>query len=227
MQTLIYLVEDDESIRELVLYALGSSGFSAHGFSDTSQFWQAMGETLPDLVMLDIMLPGDSGLDVLAAMKKDVKTSGIPAIMLTAKATEYDKVKGLDLGADDYISKPFGVMEMISRVRAVLRRASKTQASRRLACGDILLDEDSRTVVCAGEGIALTYKEFELLGYLLKNQGIALSREKLMEQVWGFDFEGETRTVDMHIKSLRQKLGPCGGEIVTVRGVGYKIGGST
>lgn len=223
-QTTIFLVEDDESIRELVLYALGSAGFDAQGFESGKDFFAVLERQTPDLVLLDIMLPGEDGLALLSRLKSTAATEHLPVIMLTAKTSEYDKVKGLDLGADDYISKPFGVMELISRVRAVLRRVSPGGQTDEitLAAGGVRLDEQRRTVTADGNDVSLTFKEFELLSYLLKNLGIVLSREKIMERVWGFDYEGESRTVDMHIKSLRQKLGGCAGMIQTVRGVGYK-----
>ncbi len=224
MQT-IYCVEDDESIRELVLYALKGSGFAAEGFSAAPSFFAALQKKKPDCVLLDIMLPGTDGLQILKELRENPHTGQIPVIMLTAKTSEYDKVKGLDMGADDYIAKPFGVMELISRVKALLRRSQGQNAEHVLSYGDLTLDPDRRLVIAQNEKISLTYKEFELLYCLLQNQGIVLSRDKIMEKVWGFDFEGESRTVDMHIKSLRQKLGTMGKAIQTVRGVGYKIGG--
>ena len=224
MAARVYLVEDDESIRELVLYALASSGYEARGFERADAFWEACDALAPSLVLLDIMLPGDDGLAILRRMKESVRTADNPVIMLTARATEYDKVKGLDAGADDYVTKPFGVMELLSRVRAVLRRAGPGEEPAPLLYGEVSLDPGRRAVTAAGEPVALTYKEFELLAFLLKNQGLVLTREKIMERVWGFDYEGESRTVDMHIKSLRHKLGACGEIIRTVRGVGYKIG---
>ena len=224
MAARVYLVEDDESIRELVLYALASSGYEARGFERADAFWEACDALAPSLVLLDIMLPGDDGLAILRRMKESVRTADIPVIMLTARATEYDKVRGLDAGADDYVTKPFGVMELLSRVRAVLRRAGPGEEPAPLLYGEVSLDPGRRAVTAAGEPVALTYKEFELLAFLLKNQGLVLTREKIMERVWGFDYEGESRTVDMHIKSLRHKLGACGEIIRTVRGVGYKIG---
>lgn len=224
MAARVYLVEDDESIRELVLYALASSGYEARGFERADAFWEACEASAPSLVLLDIMLPGDDGLAILRRMKESVRTADIPVIMLTARATEYDKVKGLDSGADDYITKPFGVMELLSRIRAVLRRAGSGEEPAALCYGGICLDPGRRAVIAAGQPVTLTYKEFELLAFLLKNQGLVLTREKIMERVWGFDYEGESRTVDMHIKSLRHKLGACGEAIRTVRGVGYKIG---
>ena len=221
-QPVVYLVEDDEGIRELVLYALESAGFSARGFDGGEPFWQVMTQQKPDLVLLDIMLPGEDGLTLLTRLRSTADTARLPVVMLTSKTSEYDKVKGLDLGADDYIAKPFGVMELLSRVRAVLRRASPEQPQAILSVGVVMLDEQRREVTADGEPVTLTFKEFELLRILLANKEIVLSREKLMERVWGFDFEGESRTVDMHVKSLRQKLGGCAGVIQTVRGVGYK-----
>ena len=220
----IYLVEDDESIRELVSYALKSSGFETRGFENGEAFWRAVQEMPPAMAILDIMLPGDDGLAILRQLKETPRTADIPVIMLTAKATEYDKVHGLDLGADDYVTKPFGVMELISRIKAVLRRTHIGEVTAPLHYRGIVLDEERRTVTANGSPVTLTFKEFELLAFLLKNEGIVLSRERIMERVWGFDYEGESRTVDMHIKSLRQKLGACGEAIQTVRGVGYKIG---
>lgn len=221
----IYLVEDDESIRELVLYALKNSGYEASGFSGGVEFWRALEQKAPDLVLLDIMLPGDDGFRLLGRLRENSRYAALPVIMLTAKASEYDKVRALDNGADDYITKPFGVMELLSRIRAVLRRASPQKPAMVLRAGDIVLDEARRIVEADGVPVTLTYKEFELLAYLMRNTGLVLSREKIMERVWGFDYEGESRTVDMHIKTLRQKLGTCGGLIETVRGVGYKLNG--
>lgn len=223
-ETTIYLVEDDDSIRELVLYALKNSGYRAKGFESGEKFLSACRTEPPALALLDIMLPGEDGLQILRRMREDRVTPQIPVIMLTAKASEYDKVKGLDLGADDYVTKPFGVMELLSRVRAVLRRSgSVEEPATALAVGEIALDESRREVTVAGEQVTLTFKEFELLCFLMRNTDLVLSRDRIMERVWGFDFEGESRTVDMHIKSLRQKLGQQGDAIRTVRGVGYKI----
>lgn len=223
---MIYLVEDDESIRELILYALHSSGFEGRGFSSAEELWPAIKAGTPNLVLLDIMLPGEDGLKILSKIRQNPQMRQTPVIMLTAKAAEYDKVKGLDLGADDYITKPFGVMELISRIRAVLRRSNvQAPSEETLVYQTIRLDPQRRTVTASDVPVTLTFKEFELLSYLLKNEGIVLTREKIMEKVWGFDYEGESRTVDMHIKSLRHKLGSSGELIQTVRGVGYKIGG--
>ncbi|HIU66055.1 MAG TPA: response regulator transcription factor [Candidatus Caccomorpha excrementavium] len=219
----IYCVEDDQNIRDLVVYALGTAGFGAKGFEKSSELYEEMKKELPVLILLDIMLPEDDGMQILRHIRSDMTTRNIPVIMLTAKSAEFDKVMGLDSGADDYITKPFGVMEMISRVKAVLRRAGSVSEETRLVLGGIILDAESHVVTVNGERVAFTYKEFELLQYLMKNEGIVLTRDKLMSAVWGFDFEGESRTVDMHIKTLRQKLGSCGSMIETVRGVGYKI----
>ena len=221
----IYIVEDDDNIRELVLYAL-QADFTAKGFECSGDFDKALETDLPDLVLLDIMLPDEDGIAILNRLKKDNKTKHLPVIMLTAKSGEYDRVKGLDLGADDYITKPFSVLELVSRIRAVLRRAGQKNDENTLFVFDnVELDTKKHTVKVDGEIIALTYKEFELLQLLMENTELVLSRDKIMSAVWGTNVEYETRTVDMHIKTLRQKLG-SGGEIVkTVRGVGYKVGG--
>ena len=220
----IFCVEDEENIRELILYALKSSGFEALGFEEGESFFQSLKGQLPDLVLLDIMLPDIEGTEILRRIRMDPHTAHIPVILLTAKSSELDKVKGLDLGADDYITKPFGVLELISRIKAVLRRINP-KSKDIISYKELVVNNKSRTVYASGEEIALTYKEFELLYYLLKNKGIVLSRDKIMDAVWGFEFQGETRTVDMHIKTLRHKLGALGNIIETVRGVGYKIGG--
>lgn len=219
----IYCVEDDQNIRDLIVYALGTAGFEAKGFEKASELYEEMKRQMPSLVLLDIMLPEEDGMSVLKHIRTDAATKRLPVIMLTAKSAEFDKVMGLDNGADDYITKPFGVMEMISRVKAVLRRTGGSTEDTKLMLGGIVLDVESHIVMVNGDKITLTFKEFELLQYLMKNAGIVLSRDKLMSAVWGFDFEGESRTVDMHIKTLRQKLGICGTMIETVRGVGYKI----
>ena len=219
---LIYCVEDDDSIRELICYALKSGGYQAEGFAESGDFWRRMEENTPRLVLLDIMLPGEDGMQLLHKMKNDAAQRNVPVIMLTAKTTELDKVAGLDAGADDYITKPFSVLELLSRVRAVLRRSQPTGAET-LSCGEVTMDPLRRTVTSCGHPVELTYKEFELLCYMMRNYDIVLSRTRLMENVWGFDFEGESRTVDMHIKTLRQKLGAGGSIIKTVRGVGYKV----
>jgi two-component system alkaline phosphatase synthesis response regulator PhoP len=218
----IFIVEDDENIREIVIYALSSAGFEASGYETGDELFAALDVWTPSLVLLDIMLPFNDGLSILRRLRSDPKTGKLPVIMLTAKNSEYDKVKGLDMGADDYISKPFGVMELISRVNAVLRR-SGTEQSGKMEVSGLALDHARREVRSGGEAVDLTFKEYELLHYLLLNAGLALSRDKIMEAVWGFDFSGESRTVDMHIKTLRKKLGASGDFIKTVRNVGYKI----
>lgn len=223
---MIYCVEDDSSIRELVLYALQNSGFEAKGFADASELYPELLHNPPELVLLEIMLPGEDGIAILKKMKQNAQTRKVPVIMLTAKGSEYDRVLGLDLGADDYITKPFGVIEMISRVKAVLRRCAPEGAvSRTLTLGEITLDPERHRVGAAGREVALTFKEFSLLQFLMENSGRVLTRDRILETVWGYDFEGETRTVDMHIKTLRQKLGEAGALIETVRGVGYRMEG--
>lgn len=219
----IYIVEDDVNIREIERYALKNSGYEVEEFESGAELFKRLGKKRPSLILLDIMLPDEDGLDILSKIRADRETAGIPIIMVTAKTSELDKVKGLDLGADDYITKPFGVMELISRVKALLRRTRQAETQSRLSCGDIILDNDKHAVYAAGELCELTFKEFELLKYMMLNQGIVLSRDKIMDQVWGFDYEGESRTVDMHIKTLRQKLGASGSLIKTVRNVGYRM----
>ena len=223
--SLVYCVEDDENIRELVRYALCSQKFQAEAFPDGPSFWKAMEEKKPDLVLLDIMLPGESGLDILKKLRGQPATAALPIIMLTARTSEYDVVTGLDAGADDYISKPFGIMELLSRVKAVLRRGGlqKPQNQDLLVCGDITMDLKKHQVTTSGKPCVLTVKEFDLLHYLMANMGIVLSRDQIMEAVWDFSYARESRTIDMHIRSLRQKLGPAGKVIQTVRGVGYRI----
>lgn len=224
---LIYCVEDDENIRELVGYALRSQNFEVETFADGKEFWKALQIQAPSLVLLDIMLPGENGTEILDKIRKDSQYRGLPVIMLTAKTSEYDIVKGLDNGADDYMCKPFGIVELISRIRAVLRR-SKPQSTEKniFSFGPVVLDAEKHIVTVSGDVCHLTVKEFELLRYLLVNIDIVLKREQIMEAVWGFSYEGESRTIDMHIKSLRQKLGEGGHIIRTVRGVGYVIGGN-
>ncbi|MDR1867844.1 MAG: response regulator transcription factor [Treponema sp.] len=217
-------IEDDQNIRELIVYALTAAGFMTTGFADGEAFYAALYTRIPDLILLDIMLPGENGVDILKKLKASEKTSAIPVIMLTAKSAEYDRIKGLDLGADDYITKPFSVMETIARVRAVLRRSVPDAApENQHTVGTITMHRDKRSVMVNGAEILLTYKEFELLQYLMHHESIVLSREKILSKVWGFDYYGESRTVDMHIKSLRHKLGEAGNAIKTVRNVGYKI----
>ena len=220
---MIYIVEDDASIRDIESYALNSRGFETRCFESGKGFISQCLIMPPELVILDLMLPGEDGMEILAKLRADKRTSKLPVIMVTAKTTELDKVKGLDSGADDYITKPFGVMELISRVKALLRRTTDVNTEAQMKYGDILVDNDKHAVFVCGNLCELTYKEYELLKYLITNKGIVLSRDKLMSQVWGFDFEGETRTVDAHIKTLRQKLGEAGSCIKTVRNVGYMV----
>ena len=224
---MIYCVEDERNIRELIVYTLETSGFEARGFSDGAQFFKGLEEKKPDLILLDIMLPGEDGLEILKKLKKNSDTSGIPVIMVTAKGAEYDKVLGLDAGADDYIAKPFGMMEFVARVRAVLRRSGNEtqQAVHEYTAGKLKIQVEQHQVTVDGKNVVLTLKEFEVLRYLLENRGIVLTRNQLLEHIWGYDFDGETRTVDVHIRTLRQKLGEAGDIIETVRGVGYRIGG--
>ncbi|MGN0276234.1 MAG: response regulator transcription factor [Hominisplanchenecus sp.] len=226
MSRVIYYVEDDDSIRELVVYALQTSGFQVMGFENVALFYRQMKVQLPDLILLDIMLPDEDGVSVLKHLRKERDTMLIPVIMMTAKSSEYDKVLGLDSGADDYITKPFGVMELISRVKAVIRRSSRTSENtgEAMSIGDLTLDEQKHEVYVKGEPVNLTFKEFELLSYLIKNRDFVLSRDKILNTIWNYEYEGESRTVDVHIGSLRQKLGSCGDMIKTVRGIGYKIG---
>lgn len=220
---LIYIVEDDENIREIESYALQTSGYEVKTFLDGKGLKAALMEQLPQLVILDIMLPNEDGVSILKALRSNSETKKLPIMMVTAKTSEIDKVKGLDAGADDYMTKPFGVMELVARVKALLRRTKETDTEESVVFGAIVMNIQKHVVQVDGVGCELTYKEFELLKLLLCNIGIVLSRDKIMERVWGFDYEGETRTVDMHIKTLRQKLGEAGKYIKTVRNVGYKI----
>ena len=222
---MIYLVEDDASIRELVVYALSNSGFEARGFDTPSAFWQAMAKATPAMVLLDIMLPEEDGLQILKKLRADPRTQRTPVIMLTAKGSEYDKVIGLEAGADDYIPKPFGMMELIARVKALLRRASDAPAPETYQVGCLTVCPQRHLVEVEGAPVTLTLKEYELLCMLLKNRNMVLTRDRLLNQIWGYSFDGENRTVDVHIRTLRQKLGKAGDLIETVRGVGYKIGG--
>ncbi len=219
---MIFLVEDDNSIRELMIYALDSAGFKAAGFQCGADFFAAMERETPELVMLDIMLPGENGIDILKRLKSCAATAEIPVIMASAKGTEYDKVTGLNLGADDYLAKPFGMMEMVSRVKAVLRR-SRPKEGRVLRLGELEMNAAEHIVSVGGERTALTLKEYELLQLFMENIGKAFTREQLLQRVWGADYIGETRTVDVHIGTLRSKLGSMGGCIETVRGVGYRM----
>ena len=220
---LIYIVEDDASIREIETIALKNSNYMVQAFERASVFYEKMEELLPDLILLDIMLPDEDGYRIVRRLRSNPKTRHIPVMMITAKTTEMDMVKGLDDGADDYIRKPFSVMELLSRVRALLRRTQEKEPEQ-LLVGKILLDNERHTVVAGERSVELTLKEYELLRYLMRNEDIVLSRDAIMLSVWGVDFEGESRTVDMHIKTLRQKLGEQGKQIRTVRGVGYAIG---
>lgn len=217
----IFCVEDDANIRELVLYTLNATGFEAEGFESAEPFFKKIKSELPDLVLLDIMLPGTDGMEVLKILKNN--HSELPVIMVTAKSDQIDKIRGLDSGADDYITKPFDIMELVSRVKAVLRRFGREKNANIINYKSLQLNYDSRRITVDGEEITLTFKEYELLHILLVNKGVVLSRDKLMNEVWGTDFEGETRTVDVHVRTLRQKLGKAGEYIETVRNVGYKI----
>lgn len=217
----IYVVEDDKNIREIESYALKNIGYSVEDFECAADFFEALDKKVPDLILLDIMLPDADGLSVVEKLKEKNATKRIPIILVTAKSTELDKVKGLDIGADDYITKPFGVMELISRVKAVLRRTAETKDQELLAMGAVLLDDEKHAVFVEGQPCELTFKEYELLKLLMQNAGVVTSREKILEKVWGTDFEGESRTLDMHIKTVRQKLKNEGSRIKTVRNVGY------
>ena len=217
---MIYIVEDDRNIQEIELFALKNSGYQAVGFETAQDFYKALSEKLPELILLDIMLPDEDGLSILRSLRTRADTQKIPVILVTAKSTEIDKVKGLDGGADDYIAKPFGVMEMIARVKALLRRSGGAEESM-MTCGNVTLDSEKRMVYVDGKPVELTYKEFELLKLLMKNHGIVISRDVIMERVWDSSFEGESRTIDMHVRTLRQKLGDGGALIKTIRNVGY------
>lgn len=222
---MIFYVEDDDSIRELVVYTLGQMGMPIQGFPCAGPFWHEISIQKPDLILLDVMLPDEDGLQILAKLHANAATSEIPVIMLTAKGTEFDKVKGLDLGADDYIVKPFGMAELAARVRARLRRISPKTETDVLTAGPLTLDHRAHTVRMAGEVISLTMKEYDLLKILMENAGIAFTREQLLDRVWDYSYDGGTRTVDVHIQTLRAKLGEYGSMIETVRGVGYRFGG--
>ena len=220
---MIWCVEDDASIRDIEVYALTSTGFEARGFEDGDCFWNALQEQIPELVVLDVMLPGKDGITLLKMMKESDAFREIPVIMATAKGSEYDKIQSLDMGADDYLVKPFGIMEMVSRVKAVLRRCKRSQESSLLQMGGLILDTDKHTITADGQRLALTYKEYELLNLFLSKPGVAFTREQLLSAVWNTDYFGETRTVDMHIRTLRQKMGAYGSWIETVRNVGYRL----
>ena len=222
---MIYCLEDERNIRELIVYTLESSGFHAAGFSNSTDFFAAVVNEKPELILLDIMLPKESGLTVLQKLKDSMVTKDIPVIMVTAKGSEFDKVTGLNMGADDYIAKPFGMMEFIARVRAVLRRGGIKESGNVLEYKSLVINPEKHEVLADGTAVTLTLKEFELLKYLIENRDIVVTRNQILGHVWGYDFDGETRTVDVHIRTLRQKLGECGRYIETVRGVGYRIGG--
>lgn len=223
---LIYLVEDDNSIRELVAYTLQSAGFQAEGFERPSAFWYACERKLPDLVLLDLMLPEEDGISILKKLRQSPRTKKLPIILLTAKSSEYDKIMGLDSGADDYVAKPFSMMELLARVKALLRRTERSEEEVIYSMGSLSVNQTRHEVWVDGAEVVLTLKEFELLCLLMENQGRVLTRDQLLNSIWGYGFDGENRTVDVHIRTLRQKLGKCGGYIETVRGVGYKIGGN-
>ena len=222
---MIFCVEDDSNIRELVVYTLETTGFQARGFEEGKSFLEALALETPDLILMDIMLPGEDGISLLKRLKNSSKTRDIPVIMVTAKGAEYDKVKGLDLGADDYVTKPFGMMELVSRIKAVLRRsgAAKKKAEDIIVSGSLEINTKKHEVKADGEVVGLTLKEYELLKRLMENPNIVMTRDSLLEEIWGYDFDGETRTVDVHIRTLRQKLGKYGERVETVRGVGYRI----
>lgn len=220
---MIWCVEDDESVREIEIYTLQSTGFEARGFADSESFLQALEKEKPELILLDIMLPGEDGMELLKRIRMSSETYRIPVILATAKGSEYDKVRGLDMGADDYLVKPFGMMEMVSHIKAVLRRCSPAAAEHLLRAGGLVVNPDNRTAEADGVRLALTYKEFEMLRLFLKNPGMAFTREQLFTTIWGEEFVGESRTVDMHIRTLRQKLGKYGEMIETVRNVGYRM----
>ena len=220
---MIYILEDDDSIRDLVVYTLSRSGFSVKGFALPSEFWKALKAEIPDLLLLDIMLPEEDGIQILKALRQGSLTRKLPIIMLTAKGTEYDRVFGLDSGADDYIPKPFGMMELIARINALLRRASDTSEPEQYVAGSISLCPAKRTVYANNNLVSLTNKEFELLLHLIRLPGILITREQLLLEIWGYTFDAESRTLDVHIRTLRQKLGASGNQIETVRGAGYRL----
>ena len=222
---MIFCVEDDSNIRELVVYTLETTGFQARGFEEGKSFLEALALETPDLILMDIMLPGEDGISLLKRLKNSSKTRDIPVIMVTANGAEYDKEKGLDLGADDYVTKPFGMMELVSRIRAVLRRTGPETEEKSWRIGSLYVQPGRHIVQAGGVDVALTYKEYELLCALLEADGRVLTRDTLLSTIWGYDFDGDTRTVDVHIRRLRQKLGEAGSCIETVKGIGYKIGG--
>lgn len=222
---MIYLLEDDNNIRNFVVYALRSSGFEAEGFELPSSFWAAVAQKKPSLAVLDIMLPEEDGISVLKKLRADQQTANMPVIMLTAKSTEYDKVMGLDAGADDYMTKPFGAMELVARVKALLRRTAPVADGKDFSLGCLFLSPEKHVVKVDGADVVLTLKEFQLLCYLAKNQGNVMTRDQILQEIWGYEFDGENRTVDVHIRTLRSKLGAAGDLVETVRGIGYRVGG--
>ena len=222
---MIYLLEDDTNIRNFVVYALNNSGLEAEGFELPSQFWTAVEKKKPSMAILDIMLPEEDGLSVLRRLRGNSETKDLPVIMLTAKSTEYDKVIGLDGGADDYVTKPFGTMELVARVKALLRRTEPVSDGKEYSIGPLLLNPDKHIIKVDGQDVALTLKEFQLLCYLIRNKGNVMTRDQILQEIWGYEFDGENRTVDVHIRTLRSKLGKAGDLIETVRGIGYRIGG--
>jgi len=221
---MIYYIEDDDNIRDLVIYTLETTGLEARGFENSENLWSALEEKLPDLILCDIMLPGEDGLSILKKLRQRPNTKNIPIIMVTAKGAEYDKVIGLDSGADDYVTKPFGMMELVSRIKALLRRTVRNNENDDIEIAKVSLSAKRHEVSVDGNVVNLTLKEFDLLEILMKNKNIVLSRDQLLESIWGYDFGGETRTVDVHIRTLRQKLGDDGDIIETIRGVGYRAG---
>ena len=222
---MIYCVEDDSAIRDIEVYALRSTGFEAEGLESGEQLFEAIKKQLPELIILDVMLPGEDGLEILRRIRQSAVTRSVPVIMATARGEEYDKITGLDSGADDYLVKPFGMMEMVSRIKAVLRRAAPAEENRTLRVGDLELDMNQHIVTACGKRVQLTLKEYELLRLFMENLGRAYTRDQLLSKIWGADYIGETRTVDVHIGTLRTKLGSCGDYIETVRGVGYRMEG--
>ena len=222
---MIYLLEDDTNIRNFVVYALNNSGLKAEGFELPSRFWAAVEKKKPSMAILDIMLPEEDGLSVLRKLRESSETKDLPIIMLTAKSTEYDKVIGLDGGADDYVTKPFGTMELMARVKALLRRAEPVSDGKEYSIGPLLLNPDKHIIRVDGQDVALTLKEFQLLCYLVKHRGNVMTRDQILQEIWGYEFDGENRTVDVHIRTLRTKLDKAGDLIETVRGIGYRIGG--
>ena len=221
---MIYFVEDDKSINEAVYYTLKSSGFDVMGFDKPSLFWNEIKNHIPDLIILDIMLPEEDGLQILRKLRAKESTQNVPVIMLTAKDSEYDKVIGLDSGADDYMTKPFSMLELVSRIRALLRRTTSKENVKELKIGNLVVNPEKHLITADGKNVTLTYKEYQLLLLFMKNQGVVFSRDTLLNKIWGYEFDGENRTVDVHIRTLRTKLGDCGNYIEPVRGFGYKLG---